>query len=413
MADVVVIGAGLAGLSAATALRQSGAEVVVLEARDRVGGRVFSHRFSNGQTAERGAEFIDGNHTAVRGVAEELGLQLTERDGGIDSKATLVDAGGRAVPMNLQPLLTDHIARWDNAVAALSPTMEFEGGTLADVMSVLSLSAISRLVIGRDIRTEFMLPPDEVSQCFAAQVASRQQQPLRERHRVVGGNDQLAVGLAARLGDSVRLRSAVQSIDAANGSVAMVDGVVHTADALVAAVPLPVLSRLWSDCPAELRAIGYGVGGKISVQFERRIWRDYARNGTVMSDRVWGQLWETTDDQPGDTGVLTNLLASHDGAAFVSLPEAPDQLVREIDRVFPGAKGLAGERVVTDWTNDRHSLGTYACFGRGQWTAAQDALHARHGAMWLAGEHVDGFVGYMEGALRSGRRVAQAITTGL
>jgi monoamine oxidase len=161
--------------------------------------------------------------------------------------------------------------------------------------------------------------------------------------------------------------------------------------------------------PLELGAVGYGVGGKVSAQFSRRVWRDYGRNGLVFSDRAWGQLWETSDDQPGDPGVLTALLASHDGAAFLALPESTDRILAEIERIFPGAKGLAGERVSTDWTNDPWSLGTYACFGRGQWGAARSVLDARHGRMWLAGEHTDGFAGFMEGALRSGARVASSI----
>ena len=268
---------------------------------------------------------------------------------------------------------------------------------------------MARLFVGRDIRTEFMLPPEAVSQRFAAQIAAVQSHGGRERHRVVGGNDRLALGLAARLADRVRTGVVVRSLDADTGAVTLADGSTLTAASVVAAVPLPVLSRLWTGLPRELGAIGYGVGGKISVQYSRRIWRDYSRNGTVLSDRSWGHLWETTDDQPGDAGVLTNLLASYDGAGLVALPEAPDRLTAEIDRLFPGAKGLAGERVVTDWTNDPYSLGTYACFGPGQWSVAQTALHSSHGRLWVAGEHADRFAGFMEGALRSGARVAAAV----
>jgi monoamine oxidase len=135
-------------------------------------------------------------------------------------------------------------------------------------------------------------------------------------------------------------------------------------------------------------------------------------NGEVLSDRAWGHLWETTDDQSGDRGVLTNLLSSHDGAAFAALPEAPDRIVAEIDRLFPGAKGLAGERVHTDWTNDPFSLGAYSCFGPGQIAPAASLLtaaHGRDGRLLLAGEHTDEFSGFMEGALRSGARVAAKI----
>jgi monoamine oxidase len=276
-------------------------------------------------------------------------------------------------------------------------------------MHSLDLSVYSRLAIGRHIRTEYMLPPEEISQRFAGGLTRLQGAGQPECHRVVGGNDQLATGLAALLGDRVRLGVAVQSIDADAGSLTMTTGEVIEVSTIVAAVPLPVLSRIWSAMPLELGAVGYGVGGKISVQFDRRIWRDYGSNGEVLTERAWGHLWETTDDQSGDRGVLTNLLSSHDGAAFAALPEAPDRIVAEIDRLFPGAKGLAGERVQTDWTNDPFSLGTYSCFGPGQMAAAAPFLHVAHGRLLLAGEHTDQFSGFMEGALRSGARVAAAI----
>lgn len=408
--DVVVVGAGLAGLRCAADLAAAGADVVVLEARGRVGGRVHSHRFADGQWCERGAEFIDANHTEVLALARELGLEVTQREGEVVPATALVDAGGRAVPMHLHASLGDDLQRWEHALDGLRDDDAFEQATLDDLIRSLGLSAISRLVIGRDIRTEYMLPPDAVSQRFAAHLGSVQRPGLRERHRLVGGLDQLAAGLAARLGGRVRTGTAVQSIDADSAAVTTAGGEI-TAGAVVAAVPLPVLSRLWEAMPPELGAVGYGIGGKISIRFDRRIWRDYGRDGTVMSDRIWGHLWETTDDQSGDAGVLTNLLSSHDGAAFAALPEAPDRVVAEVERIFPGAGGLAGERVHTDWTNDPYSLGCYTCFGPGQWAASRAALAAVHGRMHLAGEHTDDFSGFMEGALRSGARVAARLLT--
>ena len=410
MFDVAIVGAGLAGLRCAEVLVASGASVVVLEARDRVGGRVFSHHFGDGQTCERGAEFIDSNHAEVLALADRLGLKLTERSAELDPAATLLDAGGRAVPMSMHASIAPDVDRWERAVSALGDGDEYERGTLADLMHSLDLSVYSRLVIGRHIRTEYMLPPEEISQRFAGDLARLQGAGRPECHRVVGGNDQLATGLAALLGDRVRLGVTVQSTDAGTGTITVTTGEMIEASTIVAAVPLPVLSRIWSAMPLELGAIGYGVGGKISVQFDRRIWRDYGSNGEVLTERAWGHLWETTDDQSGDRGVLTNLLSSHDGAAFAALPEAPDRIVAEIDRLFPGAKGLAGERVQTDWTNDPFSLGTYSCFGPGQMAAATPFLHAAHGRLRLAGEHADEFGGFMEGALRSGARVAAAIT---
>jgi monoamine oxidase len=409
--DVVIIGGGLAGLRCADALSAAGVDVVVLEARDRVGGRVFSHHFGDGQTCERGAEFVDSNHAEVLALAARLGLTLTKRSADLDPAETLLDAGGRSVPLSMHASIGPDVAKWDAAILAVADEVDEDLATVADLMHSLDLSVLARLVIGRHIRTEYMLPPEEIGQRFAGRMARLQGAGRRECHRIVGGNDQLATGLAAELGERVRLGAAVQSIDVDTGDVRLSTGETLRGETIVAAVPLPVLSRLWNTMPLELGAVGYGIGGKISVQFDRRIWQDYGGNGTVLTERAWGHLWETTDDQSGDRGVLTNLLSSHDGAAFAALPEAPDRIVAEIDRIFPGAKGLAGERVHTDWTNDPLTLGAYSCFGPGQLAAAEPAMRARHRRLLLAGEHTDDFSGFMEGALRSGARVASTITT--
>jgi monoamine oxidase len=251
-----------------------------------------------------------------------------------------------------------------------------------------------------------MLPPGELGQ---AAVASRRPYLGRERYRVAGGNDQLATRLAASLGSIVRLDTPVREVDADAGTVRLADGRMLGAEAVVVTVPLPALGRIWPDVPSALTAVGYGIGGKVSVQFGRRLWRDYGRNGSVHSDRAWGEMWETTDVQPGDAGVLTVLLSSHDGAALMAFTDLRQRLLAEIERIFPGARGLAGEVVVTDWTNDPWSLGAYSAPGPGQLAAAWALMHRPHGRLWLAGEHTDEHAGFMEGALASADRVATAL----
>ena len=371
--DVVVIGGGLAGLRCATDLVAGGADVMVLEARNRVGGRVFSHRFANGQTCERGAEFIDRQHTEVLSLAESLGLRLTTRR-----------------PHPQDTVLVDAFGVFGTAAQA---------------------SAMQRRVAaGRALRTEFMLPPDEVGDDFAQHVASLRPEGLREAHRIVGGNDQLATALARGLGDRLRLGVGVIDIDGDAGVVTVVGGERVVGTHIVAAVPLPPLSRMWQAMPAPLGAVSYGIGAKFSVQLHRRIWRDHDLSGSVLSDRAWGELWEATDDQPGDAGILTFLLSSHDGAAFATLPDAPRRMLAEIERFFPGGANLAGDQILTDWTNDPLSIGTYACFSTGQLLPAQAVMAQAMGKVWLAGEHADAFTGFMEGALRSGRATATRIT---
>ena len=96
-------------------------------------------------------------------------------------------------------------------------------------------------------------------------------------------------------------------------------------------------------------------------------------------------------------------------AALMSLPDIGDRVVAEIERIFPGSKGLALEQVITDWTDDEFALGAYVTFGLGQLLPAWPLLRRPHGRMLLAGEHTDEWCGYMEGALRSGARAARTI----
>ncbi|MCU1394657.1 MAG: monoamine oxidase [Ilumatobacteraceae bacterium] len=418
-----MIGAGLAGLRAATDLVAAGREVLVLEGRDRVGGRVWSHRFDNGQIAERGAEFVDTNHPEVIALVADLGLTLADVTSGHDPNRRLLDVGGRAAPFALHHSLLDDLARWEAALGRLAAVVDPEdpvGGPsaaaldelpLSELVASLDLGLMARVAIGREIRTEFMLGPDEISQLFAGwMTALHHRSPGgREAYRIAGGNDQLATGLAGRLGDRVRLSSAVDLVEPETGRIVLVDGRVIVAEHIVNTAPLPVLGRMWFDMPFELSRVGYGLGGKISVQTSRRVWHDTGLDGSVDTERAWGQTWDGSDSQPGDTGVLTVLLSSHDGAAVVSVPETVGRVVDEADRFFPGVKGLAGERVRTDWTNDSFSLGCYATFGPGQLVEAWPFLRRTYGRMVLAGEHTDAFCGFMEGALRSGARAARQV----
>lgn len=421
-ADVVVIGAGLAGLRCAVDLVAAGRDVVLFEARDRVGGRVHSHHFGDGQWCERGADVVLGCHQAVLELAARAGLDLLTVTGGVDPMAGLVDLGGRPAPSAYYGSIAPDVLRWQDVLGQMAAGVDLDelpasvdaelldATPVSQVLADLGSSVIGRVVIGRLFRSEHMAAPDEVSLLQAAARAARSRAASdATRWRVAGGNDRLAGALAGELDERIRLGVPVAWVDADEGEVVLRSGERWVADHVVSAVPLPVLGRLWSELPAELASVAYGVGGRVSVQVGRRIWRDQGRDGSVLSDRAFGEIWEATDGQSGDAGVLTAHLSSHDGAMLMALPDGERRVVAEMNRLFPGIEALAGERVSTDWTNDPASLGTFVAFGPGQMLAAWHAVRRPYGRLVLAGEHADGWSGSMEGALRSGERAAHLV----
>jgi monoamine oxidase len=422
-ADVVVVGAGLAGLRAADAAVAAGADVLVLEAAGRVGGRVWSHHFANGQWCERGAEFVDAHHHEVLGLVERFGLELLPATTGRDARHRRLDAGGRVTSFADQPSMLDDVRRWQSAKAELGSSIDLDDltddraaaldrRTVADFVGGLGLSVYARVVIGRDLRTEFMVPPDELSLLHLAWVSALGilAGDGSEAYRIAGGNDQLAIRLAMDLGERIRLSTKVVDVDAATGRVRTAGGQSFRGGSVILAVPPAVLSRIEVDpaLPAEIMAIGWGIGAKVSMQYARRMWRDIDADGSAVSDRAYGEVWETSIGQGGDAGILTALLSSNDGAMLASLPDVVQRVRGEIGRVFPGSALLAGESVVTNWTNNEHSLGCYAAFRPGQITTTLPLLGRRYGTVELAGEHTDVFAGFMEGALRSGVRAASS-----
>lgn len=425
----------MAGLRAAADLRAHGAEVVLLEARERPGGRVWSRTegFADQQHAESGAEVVEGNHREVLALVAQAGLTLVPDLAGQDPARQLVDHGTRlaslaAVDAATSGAVTADLRRWERVLDQLADLVpepddplagpfaaELDRRTAAEVLADAALAPLARLVVGRCLRTAFMVPPDEVSLLHLAWRAAAHHgaRSQRQAWRVAGGLQRLAEVLTTGLGERVHYQQAVTAVRD-DGRQVTVDasGGTWVATGCVLALPPPALSRVAVEpaLPGPVVDVGRGLGGKVSVQVARRLWLDQACDGSVVSDRPYGQLWETSTGMAGDHGVLTALVSSHDGAALLALPDAAARVQREMARVFPGLDGFARTTVAHDWGNDPWALGTRAAFAPGQLGAAWALLRQRHGRIVLAGEHTDGFAGTVEGALRSGARAARILT---
>ena len=390
-----VIGAGFAGLAAADHLATAGADVVVLEARDRVGGRIWSDRLENGALVERGGEFITDGYTETEQACARLGLRLVgmgiryphralRPDPGIDRRAAL--AAAAAV----------------EAAAAETP-------------DVPALALLEQVVADPDIRELFAArvqssrahPIDDLDAGFLLSVSKLLADD--EARRVEGGNQLIADRLAERLGRAVQLGAPARGIAHDDDGVRVrTDAGEIEADVVVVAVPhtllarLPVQPALPADLAAALTRMPMSVAAKLSVPLTGQVTSD-----AIMS--VPGRFWAYTTpcDQVGIASV-----SSWAGAAPVvdalRAAEGSKTWLAAIRTLWPELPPTAGEACVTSWREDPWSLGAYSVRRATDNHDEQRLFETPVGRIVFAGEHTagDGWVATLEGALRSGRRAA-------
>lgn len=444
---VVVVGAGLGGLTAAYRLRRAGVPVRVLEAQARVGGRVRTLRgfFPDDQRVELGGEFVDSRHQHLRRLATELGLGFDDLTADEPALAPVVwHFGGErrsdaAVVDAFRPLAEG--VRRD--LAKLRP-----GGriTYADTRGAEPLDRLSfaewlastgargwvRDLLTVAFVTEFGLDADQQSALNFLLTVEPTAPPLHlygdsdERYRVQGGNDRLPTALAGALSGVIETETLVEALrERADGALVIAARkggrpVEIPASHVVLAIPFTLLRTVRLDVPLpprQRRAIdelAYGTNAKLLLGFSRRIWRDQASNGTAMTDRPLQQVWDATRAQPGDGGVLTNFTG---GAAGLALGDGTpasqaSRALEDVDAVFPGARAARAAMVEArfHWPSHPYARGSYACYRPGQWTTLAGIEGQPAGRVHFAGEHCSTVAqGFMEGACESGERAARAI----
>ena len=415
---VAVVGAGLAGLTAALDLRAAGWEVVVLEARDRVGGRVQTIRgadaggpFSAGLHAEAGGESIDDNHHDLltlldrfsvpterrradrealglihrQGVSTPVGAYVAAQDGrvGEDYGRAYDELDRMAEAEEIDP---EHPDRADHAE-------ELDRRTLADFLDGLHLVPDARFVVDREMAAEYAADPADVSLLFVlAQTAVAADLPDSgvETMRISGGNDRLPVAMAAELGAAVATGAPVTSIRADGDVVWVATGDRrHPVAHVVLALPTPALARIdfGRTLPAGLRAVvdglALGAGTKVITEYTSAFWRAEGWSGLSVSDAQYRISWDATDSYAADHGLLTAFTTGADGLEYSCLTDG-ERIRRaqaQIAEAAPGAAAaLAGPAATIAWTNEPFTGGTYAVFRPGQLSTLWQPMPRRHRA---------------------------------
>jgi monoamine oxidase len=381
-----VVGAGLAGLVASDELRRGGAEVVVLEARDRVGGRVWSRQLDNGAVVEMGAEFILPGNTAIVELAERLGLGLWDKG----------MRYGQREPRGGPPASPEELAAAVEAVGA---------ALAAGAPDVSARTFLEGLDIAAGAR-EALLARVEISSANSADaVATRDLGGIAHvdaepAPSIAGGNQSLPLALASELGDAVRLSCPVERVAWGDGGVRLsAAGAELEADVCVIAVPASVLHRIDFDprLPEQPR-IAYGHAAKLFVPL-----RQAAPPSAVMSvpERYW--TWTATGGDDKVQPVVSAFSGSPGALDDLQVTDGPERWLESIERLRPDLDLDLAAALLSTWADDPWVGAAYS-------TSPPPPGQIAFGPLAFAGEHLGGaFAALMEGAVRSGRAAAAAL----
>jgi monoamine oxidase len=427
--SVLVAGAGLAGLAAARELTSAGATIVVVDARDRVGGRVWTVHdgFADGQHAEAGGDLIESDHQAVRSLADQLHLRLVRilRGGWAyvrpnrSGRATVVRptaaSGWSRLAAALGPLIEPYRLaeqRWDSPIAA-----DLAKQSVAAWLDRTGADP-ERRTTATGLRGFFLADPDELSLiALVDQFAA--DSTFGDTYRVEGGNQRLATALAEPLGDRLRLNCEVVAISQRGPRVRVSVKVRRrltqiTCDYAVIALPASLLRRIpiTPTLPAQqhdaIARLKYGRATRTLLQFNHRFWRAPGRPRAFGSALPFGAVWDGNEEQHGRPGILSLLAGggASDGTQAITAKEGPQGLVRAL--AFMGrhdAELIASRQFV--WEQDPFARGGYAYFDPAFDPSWRAWLPRPCGRMFFAGEHTSiRWQGYMNGAIESGRRAA-------
>jgi monoamine oxidase len=446
LVDVVVVGAGLAGLSAARMLAESGAEVTVLEARDRVGGRILNHRFSDGSVVEIGGQWVGPTQDHVLGLVAELGLELFDT---YDHGDYLVSSGGRAKrftgdTFGLPPHVLVEVGICQKRLEAMAAKVPLDRPWAAPKAAGWDAQTLETW-LRRNLRFErsrqfwraitaaiFSAEASEISllhflfYCRSGGMLDRLMGTAEgaQRSRVVGGSQRIAEEMATQLGSAIVLGEPVSAIDQVGDRVVVTTAThARTADAAIVSIPQHLIGGIRFDpaLPARrsqlVQNVPMGAVIKIVARYERPFWRDAGLAGFGVSlDHPVSVIF---DNSPPDAS-CGMLVGFFEGAHARDASAATAQWRRQtfistLEHFFGPDSAQANEVVELDWSAEQWTGGCYGGhFGTGVWTQLGDVLRSPHGRVhWAGTETAPEWNGYMDGAIASGRRAAGEVMTAL
>jgi monoamine oxidase len=443
--NIVIIGAGIAGLNAAYTLKKSGIKSTLYDGSTRVGGRVFTAQniLNPGLSTELGGEFIDSNHHDMRNLAAEFNLPLLNLYAPSELKLqqNLYRFNGVNYSDNdFLTGITNYLPRLTKDANSLSDVIKynsyspvdkkFDGMNIEQYFDSINLTGWLRSVILVAYLGEYGLNADDcnaINFLFLFGLSPAGDVALYgasdERYKISGGNQKIVDALANELKDNINTEHKLVKLqNKGTGYEVFFENKPTSvkADIVLLTMPFKLLREIELDIelsPVKRRSInelGYGQNSKLLLGFNGRLWRTkYNCIGMSYSDNGSQNTWDNSQLQAGNDGGLTVFLGGADAVKLANstAEQQAGKYLHALNELYPGIKNDYNNKAFSmNWPSYSFAKCGYSAWKVGQYTTIAGSEIETVGNLFFAGEHTSyNYQGYMNGGAETGRRAAENI----